>query len=84
MVEDPIAPLMRALVESIDAAAARWNETIPEDWESFGLVLGLQDGPYAQGYGYAYGPDAACTKAISAVPDTIESALEAFLADRYP
>lgn len=85
MAEDTIVPLMHALVNGIDAAAARWNDPIPEDWRSFSLAVGLTDkGTYANSHGYAYGPDGTWVTAISAEPTVIDEPLEAFVAERYP
>lgn len=85
MAEDTIIPLMHALVRGIDESAARWNDPIPEDWQSFSLAVGLTDkGTYANSHGCAYGPDDTWIKPISAVPAVIDDPLRAFVAERYP
>ncbi|MCW4457987.1 hypothetical protein [Microbacterium sp. MPKO10] len=85
MTEDPIVPLMHAFVAAIDASQARRGNALPDDWESFAIVLGLDDdGEYQQSYGYAYGAEDAWVKPISAEPASLEKPLADFVADRYP
>lgn len=85
MADDPVVPLMHAIVRGIDEVAARRNKVLPEDWHSFSLVIGLTDeGEYEQSYGYAYGPGESWVKPIAAEPTVLDDPLESFVADRYP
>lgn len=87
MSDDPVAPLLHAIVRGIDESMATRDDEarLPEDCESFSLVIELtDDGRYVQNYGYAYGPDDTRVQTITTKPTTIEDELADFLADRYP
>lgn len=85
MTQDPIVPLMHALVSAIESSTERRGKVLPDDWESFAIVLGLdEDGEYQQSYGYAYGAQDSWVKPITAQPDILDDPLADFIADRYP
>ncbi|WP_147916302.1 hypothetical protein [Ruania zhangjianzhongii] len=85
MSEDAIVPLMRAIVAGIDEEAVGWNDPLPEDWQSFSVVIDLtREGTYANSYGYAYGLADAWIKPVSVPPALVDDPLNAFVAERYP
>ena len=79
--EDPIVPLMRAIIGGLDHAAAELGDRL-DDWESLSLLIASGEGGQVDVYGFAYGADEAWVQAVTVRPPTAE--LDAFLRDRYP
>lgn len=72
MPEDASVALVRALVENLQGSQ------LPDDWESFALVLGFEDGDLRTTYGYAYAADGAIA-AVSARASWVREAALAYL-----
>ena len=82
--QDPIIALMHGIVHSIDELQYARGKALPEDWESFALVIGVRpDGRYSDSYGFAYG-SSGWVRPVSADPDVVRDPLVAFMKDRYP
>jgi len=74
LTEDASVALIRALIENLEDAA--------DDWESFSLVLGLNEGRFFQAYGYAYSPDGTIS-AVTVSPRAVRPEVERYLAGYF-
>lgn len=81
--EDPVVPLMHAIVGSLDQAAAELGGRL-EEWESLSLLIVVDEGEHVDCYGFAYGADDAWVQAVTVRPAAVAVELDAFLLDRYP
>ena len=80
---DLLVVLMHAIVDGIDQTQLQRGKRLPDDWESFALVIDVRaDGTYASSHGFAYG-GLDWVRPVSVDPDFVRDPLLAFMRDRY-